>query len=174
MTICSWIPSWWGVLLGVIVLVVGFITGYKLSKKVAHKGIRVICRIGTFLLILFAALTVVSFTGIGSCPSVPAPTLVYDYQTQIDSLQEAEDVFASYLAVYAPESVAEFKECVQRRHGYIEKGYGCDGEGCGACATYIEEVNNNYLIYGNYGTLGGRFILNKDGKLHSQQLIGMI
>src|SRR3989344_9393908 len=165
MTTCTQISSWLGITLGIFVLLLGsYFVVYTIKKNIT-KSLKIFYGIISVIVLLVLMFFILAT----SCPTIKSPELVYDFQTEIETVREAEDAFASYLRVYSPESLPPFLDCNQCKRNCTDKGY----EGCSCrCSSYIEEFDTMYRIYGNYGP--GTFTLYKNGKLYRQPIVGMI
>ena len=170
MTVCTALPSLRGLTISVLVLVLGLYLGvYRIQKKIQKRTMKILYCVFSIFLLLAATLFILVGPGNASCAGIGKPRLVYDFQTEIETVREAEDAFASYLRVYSPESLPPFLDCNQCKRNCTDKGY----EGCSCrCSSYIEEFDTMYRIYGNYGP--GTFTLYKNGKLYRQPIVGMI
>ena len=170
MTVCTALPSWWGLTIAIIVLALGSYVGvYHIQKKIQKRTRKILYCVFSISILLAATFFILAVTSTSSCAGIGKPRLVYDFQTEIETVREAEDAFASYLRVYSPESLPPFLDCNQCKRNCTDKGY----EGCSCrCSSYIEEFDTMYRIYGNYGP--GTFTLYKNGKLYRQPIVGMI
>lgn len=140
MTVCTHIPSWWGLILGILVLIAGFYWGvYRVQKKIQRRSMKIVYCIAAVLLVLLATFAVLAVTSTDTC-AVRKPHLINDYDTQINSRQEAEVIFASYFKTKYPEGVSL---------KYLDRG--------------IEEDDNAYYLWEGTNI---RLILHKDGKLY--------
>jgi len=143
MTVCTFLPSWWGLIIAIIVLALGSYAGvYHLQKKIQKRTMKILYCVFSIFLLLAATLFILVVTSTSSCAGIGKPRLVHDYDTPVTSRTEAEVIFASYLKSKYPEGISL---------KYLERG--------------IEETEDSYLLYESGNML---LTLTKDGKLYRQ------
>ena len=158
MTVCTTVPSLYGIIIAVLLLASGFyFGGYRVQKMIRRRVMKVLYCAVIVVFLLAASLFIVALTRSFNCPSSGIKNeLVHDYNTSVNSRQEAEVIFASYFKEYYPD---------------LDPWSNCPEEGCssrhGVALKYldrsIQEIGDAYIIYESSQV---QLVLHKDGKLY--------